>query len=195
MKEKPICIKDWETYLSLDSCGDSDLENMISAAARFCMRFRDGMSPCWFTLLGNTGTGKSHCANKVWEKLSRRINWTRFDFLPGAIYWPKMVSDLRAGEAYERIGEMARWPLLFLDDIGSERDTSGFASDQLCSLLGQRARKWTIITSNKNIDQIAETDVRLADRIVREPGNQLVELKTMSYALRRHKGSSLPYKD
>ena len=96
-----------------------------------------------------------------------------------------MVSDLRSGDAYERIGEMARWPMLFLDDVGSERDTTGFASDQLCALLGQRARRWTIITSNKNLDQIGETDVRLADRIVREPGNQMVELKTLSYALRR----------
>ena len=158
---------------------------MVTAAANFCLRFKAGMSPCWLTFLGNTGTGKSHCARKVWEKLSRKINWSKYDWIPSEIYWPKMVSDLRSGDAYERIGEMARWPMLFLDDVGSERDTTGFASDQLCALLGQRARRWTIITSNKNLDQIGETDVRLADRIVREPGNQMVELKTLSYALRR----------
>ena len=113
------------------------------------------------------------------------FDWSRTGWGPEKIYWPSFVSDLRNGEAYAKVKDMARWPMLFLDDICAERDTTGFSSEQLCTLLGQRQSKWTIITSNKNVDQIAEMDVRLADRIVREPGNEMVEVNTLSYVLRQ----------
>ena len=158
---------------------------MVEACARFCLRTKQEVVPSWLTLLGDTGTGKTHCAEMIWKKRHRAFDWSRTGWGPEKIYWPSFVADLRNGEAYAKVKDMARWPMLFLDDICAERDTTGFAAEQLCTLLGQRQAKWTILTSNKTVDQIAAMDVRLADRIVREPGNELVEVKTISYAMRQ----------
>lgn len=160
---------------------------MIEACARFCLRTKTTYRPSWLTLLGKTGTGKTHCAEQVWKKRHVHFNWRKTEWCPSKIYWPEFVALLRSGEAYERIRDMANWPMLFLDDICAERDTTGFASEQLCALLGQRAGRWTIITSNKTLQQIADLDVRLADRLVREPGNELVEVISQSYFLRKKK--------
>lgn len=157
---------------------------MVLACARFCLRTGQGGVPSWLTLLGATGTGKTHCADVVWRKRRRAFDESGMHWHPTKIYWPALVLDLRAGEAYQKVRDMARWPLLYLDDICAERDTTGFAAEQLCTLLGQRASRWTILTSNRTVEQIAQLDVRLADRIVREPGNELVEVKTVSYAMR-----------
>jgi DNA replication protein DnaC len=78
---------------------------------------------------------------------------------------------------------MWKWPALFLDDICAERDTTGFTSEQLNTLLGCRENKWTVITSNKLLHQIAELEPRLADRIIRAP-NIFIEVNTKSHALR-----------
>lgn len=121
----------------------------------------------------------------VWRRRHIYLEWLRTGWPPEKIYWPEFVSELKQGEAFSKVRDMARWPMLYLDDICSERDATGFSSDQLCTLLGQRQGKWTIITSNKTIDQIAAIDVRLADRLVREPGNELVEVKSNSYRRRQ----------
>jgi DNA replication protein DnaC len=158
---------------------------MVEACARFCLRTKGAAIPSWLTLLGDTGTGKTHCADAVWRKRHGKFDWRNCDWSPHKIYWPAFVLSLRSGEAYSKVSDMARWPMLYLDDICAERDTTGFAAEQLCTLLGQRQSKWTIITSNRTVAQIAEMDVRLADRIVREPGNELVEVNTVSYAMRQ----------
>lgn len=110
-------------------------------------------------------------------------------FIEDEVYWPEMVGRLRDvddREGREKFKEMAKWPVLFLDDIGAERDHTGFSSDQLNSILGQRVGKWTIITSNLPLHKIAEIDVRISDRMVREKGNELIELEGLkSYALRK----------
>ena len=100
------------------------------------------------------------------------------------MFWPAFVSDLRAGASYNRLTDMRTWPLLVLDDIGAERDVHGFAAEQLNMLLGCRTGRWTIITSNLDLGGLAAIDRRIADRIVREPGNLYLVLETKSYALR-----------
>lgn len=107
------------------------------------------------------------------------------EFCHSPIFWPQFVSELRSGDAYAKLRDMARWPVLFVDDIGAERDTTGFAAEQLNTLLGSRVGKWTIITSNLNLEQLAGIDPRISDRIIREPGNEYIELTTKSYAVRK----------
>lgn len=70
-----------------------------------------------------------------------------------------------------------------LDDNGAERDTTGFASEQLNTLLGCRADKWTILTSNLSLSQLGDIDPRIADRMIRSP-NIIVQLSTISHSLR-----------
>lgn len=115
--------------------------------------------------------------------MSARSDWRRAEFIQDEIYWPKFVSELRGGDAFEKFRDMWKWPVLFLDDICAERDTTGFTSEQLNTLLGCRENKWTIITSNKLLHQIAELEPRIADRIIRAP-NIFVEVVGKSYSLR-----------
>ncbi len=56
---------------------------------------------------------------------------------------------------------------MFLDDIGAERDPSGFAAEELNTLLGCRMNKWTLITTNKTSDSLEQMDGRIYSRIIR----------------------------
>lgn len=182
-KESPADIKTLAKWLNLQTHDDPQIELMVAACGQFAVDFKNGVSPRWISLLGTTGTGKTHCARRLWENLKNRINFGRTEFPPLEIYWPQFIADLRAGIAYDRLRDMFAWPVLFLDDIGAERDTTGFASENLNTLLGCRQNRWTIITSNLMLDQIAAIDPRVADRMIRKP-NVTVELSTMSHALR-----------
>lgn len=189
MKERQFSIRDWEKFLEFDSFGDKQLEGMMLCCARFCWRIKDDLEPSWLSILGDSGTGKTHCARKVWAWAKKKFVWAKMGFIEDEIYWPEMVGRLRDvddKEGREKFKEMAKWPVLFLDDIGAERDKTGFSSDQLNSLMGQRVGKWTIITSNLPLDKIGEIDVRISDRMIREKGNELIELENLqSYALRK----------
>lgn len=156
---------------------------MVECCASFATAFRNSLAPRWITIHGNSGTGKTHCARRLWNSLSLRSDWREASFLHEEVYWPAFVSDLRSGEAYARLKDMQNWPVLFMDDICAERDTSGFASEQLNTLLGRRVNKWTILTSNLSLGQIAGIDSRMADRVIRYP-NIAVEVNTRSHALR-----------
>jgi DNA replication protein DnaC len=145
---------------------------------------KHAQEPRWLSILGNTGVGKTHCAKRLWEYAEARFDWHKFEFIHREIYWPKFVSDLRGGTGFEMLTEMQRWPVLFLDDIGAERDTTGFASEQLNTLLGCRMNKWTILTSNLGLGQLGEIDPRISDRIIRKP-NIFIELNTKSHSLRK----------
>lgn len=78
---------------------------------------------------------------------------------------------------------MWNWSVLFVDDIGADRDTTGFATEQLNTLLGSRIDKWTILTSNLMLENLAQVEPRIADRCIRKP-NIFIEVKTISHALR-----------
>lgn len=156
---------------------------MIECCANFAMAMKSDDAPCWLSLLGLTGTGKTHCATHLWSVFSKKFQWHTMEFIHKPIYWPKFIASLRSGGGYAQLEEMQRWPILFLDDIGAERDTTGFASDQLNTLLGCRSDRWTIIASNLFLEQLGAIDPRIADRVIRKP-NIFCEIKTKSHALR-----------
>lgn len=188
-KARQINIKDWEKFLEFDTFGDKQLEGLIGCCARFSWRIKDGEPPSWLTILGDSGTGKTHCARKIWDWAKRKFTWTKSSFIEEEIYWPELVGRLRDTEdrdAKEKLKDIAKWPVLFIDDIGAERDKTGYSSDLLNTLMGQRVNRWTIITSNLPLHKIAEVDVRISDRIIRERGNEMIEIEGLkSYALRK----------
>lgn len=157
---------------------------MVAACAEFGLAFKEGKQPRWLSLLGVTGTGKTYCARKLWKSLAAKSDWRKVEFLHSEIYWPRFVSELREGNHYDRLLDMVRWPVLFLDDIAAERDSTGFATEQLNMLLGSRGDKWTILTSNLMLEQVGAIDPRIADRIIRAP-NILVEVNTVSYSIQQ----------
>jgi len=180
-----VNTKVWADWLNLDTHDDAELVALVGGCARYLMAFKDGLKPRWISILGNSGTGKTHCARRIWDYSRRRNSeqWSKTEFVADEAYWPAFVSELRAGMGYEQLRDMQRWPVLFLDDICAERDTTGFASEQLNTLLGCREGKWTILTSNLSLGQIGKIDPRMADRMIRHP-NILIDVNTQSHALR-----------
>ena len=179
-KESPVATKDWAKWLDLDADTADAMSDAIKAAARWAYAVKDGKHPRWLTLTGSSGTGKTHIATRLFRWAKDKIDTSRTEFHVTPIYWPRMVSDLKSG-LFERSRDAARWPILMLDDVGAERDPSGFAMEQLNTILGQREGKWTLITSNLTLRQIAENEPRIADRIIRPP-NIRDELTGPSYA-------------
>jgi len=159
------------------------------------MAFKRGEEPRWLSLLGVSGTGKTHCARRLffWAKAraeeGRTVQRGEFgyydglDYIPHEIYWPEFVQLLRAGHGFGKRDDMKRWPVLFLDDIGAERDASGFAAEELNTLLGMRVGKWTILTSNKDIEALKAVDGRISSRLIRGK-NICVGVNTIDFAER-----------
>ena len=179
----PVAKAQWAEWLRINLHGEPQLLEMAGKCGKFALSVKEGGEPRWLTILGPSGSGKTHCARRLWQSLHGRFNWDRMDYIAALIYWPAFMSELRAGGAYDREREMQRWPMLCLDDIGAERDTTGFAAEHLNTLLGCRVGRWTIITSNLSLEQIGAIDPRIADRMIREP-NILIELNVKSYAMR-----------
>jgi DNA replication protein DnaC len=172
--------------LNIDTCDD---DPRVLALAEGCLKWLEGVRagerPRWLSLLGLTGTGKTHCARRLYRMTGAASPpYHSTDFFPSFVHWPSMVDDLRSFERQEEYRDMRRWPFLFLDDIMAERDTTGFASEKLSTLLSTRAGRWTVLTSNLTLDQIARSDTRIADRMLRD-GGVVVDVTAPSYALRK----------
>lgn len=140
-------------------------------------------APRWLSFIGESGTGKTHCAKRLWRYVKDKSDFWRTQFYPKALYWPGFVDQLRCGDSYDLFNDLKSWPVLFLDDIGAERDPSGFAAEKLNTLLAGRMNKWTLLTSNKGFDALAAIDERIASRIIRD-GNICVGIKTIDFSNR-----------
>ena len=156
---------------------------MVRVSAEWARDVRDGEKPRWLSLLGSSGTGKTHIAKCLWNWLSKKEDFEyRCEFIPQWIYWPKLVEDLRSGNAYNRYRDMMRWKYLVLDEVCAENQTE-FSTEKLHNLLGSRVGRWTIVTSNKRAVDIAVMDRRIASRMARG-GSYVVDIRTKDYSLR-----------
>lgn len=101
----------------------------------------------------------------------RHIQSHTCDWEPHKIFWPSLEADLcqKTPEisAQRKFRDMARWPVVYLDDIYSSRDPWEAGKDKLFEILGKRIGKWTIITCNKTLNDIRDRDPRVADRMLR----------------------------
>ena len=172
----------------LETFGDPELVKMVNAVLKWVGDACPGQPHYWLTLSGKSDIGKTRCAKFAWNRL-QRCGFTsaiRSNYDPAFIYWPRFVADLRVNEEARQIAiDTARWPILILDDIGSERDTTGFAAEQLMVILGAREGRHTLLTTNLTIDQLVAIDARLASRIMRG-GNRFMQINTTTYYERTH---------
>jgi DNA replication protein DnaC len=176
-------LSKWSDWLKFQTCGDPKLEKMVMAVKQWAMAVKQSESPRWISFVGTCGNGKTHCGQRLFDWSKDKFNWTKFSYIPHRIYWPEFVQHLRSGDAFTKRTEMNRWPVLFLDDIGAERDPNGFAAEELNTLLGCRMDQWTILTSNKTMDALEAVDARIASRIKRGK-NILVKCDAEDFALR-----------
>lgn len=181
-------MNDWAKWLKLETFSEPGLENLVERCALFAGALTRHQSPRWLSILGKSGTGKTHCAERLWI-LRDKLDWSHTRYIGHVIYWPQFVEQMREnirdGYGTGKLLDMGSWPLLVLDDIGAERDQTGFAAEKLNMLLGMRVGKWTVITSNLLLKALSKVDDRIASRMVREPGNLVIEIEaTLDYGER-----------
>ena len=156
---------------------------LAQAAQAWASAFKRGDKPRWLSIIGTSGAGKTYAAKRLWRYAKDNSNWQGCDYFPHVVFWPDFIQELRAGASYAIRNEMKRWPVLFLDDIGAERDPSGYAAEELNTLLGCRVGKWTLITSNKDADALKAIDGRIFSRLIRDE-NICVSVNTKDFAER-----------
>lgn len=185
---------DWLTH------GDQRLIDPLNVAAQFvnlvktrgAAHEKQGHA---LTFCGISGTGKTFLSDCIlnelgrdkWGQLSNVQGFIRGGELVRATYmrrdWRK-VSDGFKSAQYEIVEDLEKTFLLMLDDIGADHDPSGVGVSKLDRILRSRFGKWTILTCNLALPQIAEKlDARIASFLIRDE-NRVFEMSTEDYATR-----------
>jgi len=118
-------------------------------------------------LYGDVGTGKSFyaccIANEIIDRYFEQAYVTTI---------PRLISQLQPFDGHEKVAAIIdAVPLLVLDDLGAERETS-FVDEQLFSIIDRRllSRKPTIVTTNLTLQDIRNPQTtaqrRIYDRII-----------------------------
>lgn len=169
---------------------EPELERLLDETARFAASI-NFTTPYWLTLSGHSGVGKTMLAKTVYRQFMDQNRFElKFDRLRNRTYgntggfycWRSCCSSFRAG-AYELIEDICDEWFVILDDVGSERDPTGFIASALDQILNARQHKWTLITTNLSLREIANIDARISSRMLRNNG-VVLEVNSQDYALR-----------
>ena len=178
----------WARYFDeFKPCKDMALMTPLRAAAEFGRDMADKRTaPRWLSLVGNSGTGKTHLAKgiwRAWEDKGKFYMKRGAELVKHGLFkkFSKLCNEMRGG-AFSAFQSCADADFLVLDDLGSEYSTE-FSQRQLASMLDQRLGKWTVITTNLSMKDISDIDVRIADRMIRGD-NEVIELDCVSYSMR-----------
>jgi DNA replication protein DnaC len=188
--EKPRNIEAWASWFRFKTFGERQLENMLTEASRFVKDVCAGGPRRWLTLAGSSGAGKTYLAKRIYRHVREAVFFKTsatdqeivypYDW----IYWPEAAKLLQQQVEPEAVYHSPRTSFLVLDELGGIRDSTGYVSNRLAVILGQRENKWTIITSNLTVEQIGQRlDTRIASRLIRGR-NVVVEVDATDYALR-----------
>jgi DNA replication protein DnaC len=171
---------------------------MLTEASRFCLDMLAGSEPRWLSLLGTSGAGKSHLSAWILRFFQCRVQRHFIHGKAGYVLSERTASyrDWRRCSArfknqeWDLVDAICEDWLCVLDDIGAEHDPNSFAASKLDEICNRRLGKWTVITSNLQLEQIsAQMDPRIASRLLRG-GNVVVGIDTEDYALRMRKGKA-----
>ena len=175
---------------------DDVLCTMLDSADAF-IKALSSDKPYMLSFLGNSGTGKTMLAKAIYAhaiEFNRHYKTTISDgdhVIPGItqvreIYFKTMgdiTQTIFDQQRYQFQYCMDAW-LLVIDDFGTEFDKSGYVLSKLLELINARLGKWTVITSNLTLNQIAnDVDPRIASRLVRD-GGRVVDCSTQDFGLR-----------
>jgi DNA replication protein DnaC len=160
----------------------------VDGAAKFIASVNYVKPPFWLTLTARSGTGKTKLARAVYRQFMDQNRFERFyDPLNNRIGgntcmfvdWRKFCDDVKG--AFDLIDDVCAEWFVILDDLGAERDASGFIASVIDRILNARRGKWTLITTNLKLRQVAEKiDPRVSSRMLRD-GNQVVESDALDY--------------
>lgn len=171
--------------------GNPELERLLESVARFasCLNYT---KPHWLTISGPSGIGKTHLAKALYKQFMEQNRFSHFpDYENMRIVgnsgwlcdWRKLCDDIRSGNYTRLVEDLCDEWFVVLDDFGTERDPTGFIASASDRILNSRMRKWTFITTNLTLAEIADRiDSRIASRMIRD-GNMVVEVEAQDYAL------------
>lgn len=173
---------DYETF------GDSKLMAALAVARQFAYvseaNQRD-YTPHWLSLLGTTYTGKTMLATRLWQHFDRYgryyegINGAQLSMDGRWVNLRRLSAELKEG-CWGQVDDICQEYFVVLDDVGADHDPSAAVASALERILDARLGRWTVLTSNYTLAQIAERlDSRIASRIKR--GGVVMTIDTQPY--------------
>ena len=177
-------------FQAFQTAGDDKLETILGGFTGFCESMSTGSTPRWLTIVGDSGTGKSMLSELAhkWVTKNFRIHKPPPNYVIALrdIMFVKCkdIVDREKATNWTFTRRMCEAHFLVLDDLGSPRDVNGFLADCYARICEERLGKWTIITTNKPLAQIAdEIDARIASRMIRG-GSVVIETDAGDWNLR-----------
>lgn len=146
------------------------------------------------TLAGESGNGKTMLAKAILAELGWNA-WGICAAIPEVVANGKLlrfethffdlrtVSDRLKGGEWDLVEVMEQPRLAVLDDFGSDYDPNRLFVAKMDRILRARARKWTVVTANLKLAEVARLDARIASWMIRD-NNRAVEIEAGDYALR-----------
>ncbi len=134
----------------------------------------------WITLMGPTGTGKTHLAAAIVLERLARGDGVFFAVVPDLLDYLRRTYSPDNPETYDEVLDALRGvDLLLLDDLGAH-STTPWAREKLYQLFSYRYLQSlpTIITTNVAPDDL---DPRLASRLFDHQQNKVYEIDTRDY--------------
>jgi DNA replication protein DnaC len=182
-----------EFDFKFETFGEKKLCEMLNAAKDFVRDMAIGADPRFLSLLGSSGTGKTHLARRIARFFDANVSvsidpetGTHLSRSGGFIGWRRIVDYLRDGD-YGIMDAVCHDWFVALDDIGAER-ASDFSVSKLDQIIDARLGKWTVITCNFTREQIAEhMDVRIASRLGRGKNAIVDNINVADYSTRSRK--------
>lgn len=136
----------------------------------------------WLSLVGSSGTGKTLAAKRITRAFSRHceglldeVRLQKVGDRPlrkgGFLSWPDCIECMLERD-YGFMRQACEDWFLVLDDVGAEHEKLRELSvSKLFSILNARQNKFTVLTCNFSLQQIAERmDPRIASRLIRHGG-------------------------
>lgn len=188
------CAKFFSFNRRLGTADETQMTQMVVEATRFIRAMQEKCAPYWLSLIGSSGTGKTHLARRIYRwhqecslvRDGMNAEGSEIIYAREWCRWPELAALLQANDGFGQLHDIRVAKFAVLDEVGGEFDKTGHATNCLSRILCGRVGKWTVITSNLTMDDVEKLDARIASRMIRD-GSVVVDVNAEDYALWKKK--------